>query len=171
LPLLFSLPCLAAEEGPSATLIEMRRHMLDPQINALTFHNMDELFTTFAVPAAGTPSALEEAPAGLDFSYQFDGETIPASAFGARTFTNALLIMRDDKIVHERYYNNTHADSRFLSMSMAKSFTSLLVGMAIADGLIGSVDDPVVQYVSELAGGGYDGVSIRQALLMRSGAD
>jgi CubicO group peptidase (beta-lactamase class C family) len=56
-------------------------------------------------------------------------------------------------------------------MSVAKSITSILVGMAVGDGAIASVDDPITRYVPELAGSGYRDVTIRQALQMRSGAD
>ena len=97
--LLVSAACAGAEDAPSATLIEMRRHMLDPAINSLTFRSMDELFTTFTVAKAGTPTVLDAAPAALDFTYEFDGDTVAAADFGERTYTNALLIMRDDKIV------------------------------------------------------------------------
>src|SRR5690606_31159036 len=60
-------------------------------------------------------------------------------------------------------------DSRWISMSMAKSISTTLVGAAIQDKLIKSVDDPLTRYLPELAGGGYDGVSIRHLLQMTSG--
>jgi CubicO group peptidase (beta-lactamase class C family) len=161
----------SARAQPSQALIEARRHMLNAEINTLTFRSMEQLFDTLRVASDGEPWRLDEQPAPLDFAYTFGGETRPAEAFLERAYTNALLILKNDRIVFERYLNNTREDDHFISMSAAKSITSILIGMAIDDGLIESVDDPIVRYIPELAGTGYDGVTIRQALLMRSGVD
>jgi CubicO group peptidase (beta-lactamase class C family) len=160
-----------APAAPSKALIELRRHLLDADINTLTFHSIDAMFDVIRVPTAGPPWHLQEHPAKLDFSYSFEGQSIPAEDFLERTYTNALLVIKNDRIVFERYLNNTTPETHFLSMSMAKSVTSILIGMAISDGAITSVNDPIVKYVPELAGTGYDGVTIRQALMMRSGVD
>ena len=160
-----------ASAQPSLTLIEARRRMLDPDINALTFRSMEALFDVQRVANEGQPWTLAEQPAPLDFTYAFGGETHAAEDFLERTYTNALIVLKDDRVVFERYLNNTGPDTHFISMSMAKSITSNLIGMAIEDGHIDSVDDPIVAYVPELAGTGYDGVTIRQALLMRSGTN
>jgi hypothetical protein len=161
----------SASADPPPALIALRRHLVDGDINTLTFRSIDQMFDTRRVATAGKPSALAEAPAPLDFSYPFEGKSIPAAEFAERTFTNALIILRDDRIVFEKYFNNTSPETHFLSMSMAKSITSTLIGMAIDDKAIASVNDPIVKYVPELKGTGYDGVTIRQALMMRSGAD
>ncbi|RYZ67348.1 MAG: class C beta-lactamase-related serine hydrolase, partial [Proteobacteria bacterium] len=136
-----------------------------------TFHSIATMFDTLPVENAGKPTRFARRIAPLDFTYAFEGRDVAASGFAARSFTNALLIVKDGRIVHEQYYNGTDERTHFLSMSVAKSITSNLVGMAIADGAIASVDDPVVKYVPALAGSGYEGVSIRQALMMRSGVD
>jgi CubicO group peptidase (beta-lactamase class C family) len=107
----------------------------------------------------------------LDFSYEFDGKNIPAADFAERTYTNALIIIKDDMIIFERYFNQTNEDTHFLSMSVAKSITSILVGMAIADGAIASVNDLIVKYIPELKDSGYADVTIRDALTMRSGCN
>ncbi len=161
----------APQAQPSEALIEARRHMLDPAINTLTFRSMEELFDTLRVDNEERSWRLGERLGRLDFSYTFDGETLDAEAFPERTYTNALIIIKNDEIVFERYFNNTDRDTHFISMSMAKSITSTLIGMAIDDGHIASLDDPLVEYVPELAESGYDGVTIREALLMRSGVD
>ena len=80
-----------------------------------------------------------------------------------------LLILKQGRIALEHYEADIDADSRWISMSMAKSISTTLVGAAIQDGLIGSVDDPLTRYLPQLAGGGYDGVSIRHLLQMTSG--
>jgi CubicO group peptidase (beta-lactamase class C family) len=89
--------------------------------------------------------------------------------FVARARTTGLLVLRDGKVVLERYWHGADATSRFASWSMAKSFVSTLVGFAIGDGLIKSVEDPITNYLPELKGSGYDGVPIKAILQMSSG--
>src|SRR5262245_47084608 len=112
----FASVARAAADPPPA-IIELRRHLVDGNINTLTFRSIDQMFDTRRVDTAGKASALTEAPAALDFSYEFEGKPIPAAEFAERTFTNALIILRDDRIVFERYFNNTGRDTHFLSMS------------------------------------------------------
>jgi len=166
-----TLPGTAALGAPSKALITLRQHMLDADVNTLTFHNMDEMFDTRRVPNGGDVWKLKKTPSALDFSYEFEGKTIQAADFPVRTYTNAILIIRNDKVVFEKYLNKTNENTHFISMSMAKSITSTLIGMAIDDGAIASADDQIVKYLPELKGTGYDGVTIRQALMMRSGVD
>jgi CubicO group peptidase (beta-lactamase class C family) len=156
---------------PSDAILKVRQRFLDADINTLTFHNIDEIFETRKVLTKGPVWNLSLKPAPLDFSYEFDGKSIPAAEFPERTYTNAIIVMKDDKVVFERYFNQTNEDTHFLSMSVAKSITSILVGMAINDGAISSVNDLIVKYIPELKGSGYHGVTIRQALMMRSGCN
>lgn len=75
---------------PSRALVEARRHMLDPEINTLTFRSMEALFDVLRVENEGQPSALPEAPATLDFAYEFEGQRRPAEAgSSARTRTRS----------------------------------------------------------------------------------
>ncbi len=80
-----------------------------------------------------------------------------------------LVIVQDGKIRLERYGLGFGATGRWTSFSVAKSFTSTLVGAAIADGAIHSLNDKVSQYIPDLRGSAYDDVSIRQLLTMTSG--
>ena len=83
--------------------------------------------------------------------------------------TTAFFIVKNDAIVFERYYNSGSQASPSLSFSMAKSFLSILVGCAIDDGYIQSVDQPVTDFVPELAAWGYGRVKIEHLLQMTSG--
>lgn len=83
--------------------------------------------------------------------------------------TNGLLILRNGEIVVERYGYGRKDDARFLSFSMAKSVTSLLIGRALEAGMIGSLDAPAEKYVKALAGSPYGGTKIRDLLRMSSG--
>lgn len=81
----------------------------------------------------------------------------------------ALIIVHEGKLRLERYGLDFSADGRWTSFSVAKSFTSTLVGAAINDGFIASVDDKVSDYIPDMQGSVYDDVSIRQLLTMTSG--
>lgn len=155
---------------PIATQI-LRWHMNDGDVNAFAFRNMDELFTIRTVPHSGAAWVLPREDHKLDFSYEFNGKTFIAEDFLERSYTNAFLVMKNGKIVTEIYRNNSDASTRFMGWSMTKSITAMLVGAAVADGYIASIDDPVVKYLPELKKGGYREVTLRQILEMRSGVD
>lgn len=143
-------------------VIAMRWQLLNPEINSFTFRETDRVFESRRVPRGGEVWTIEK------------GEPLALPdypAFAERTFTNALLVIKDGKVVFEDYRNRTDDTTRLLSMSMAKTITALLVGIALEQGKITSLDDPAEKYVPELKGTGYDGVTIRQILQMRSGID
>ena len=103
-----------------------------------------------------------------------DGEPLPIAtaevdAFMAAQNVAGLLVLQDGKVRLERYALGYSREGRWTSFSVAKSVTSTLVGAAIRDGYIKSLDEPVTKYIPDLAGGGYDGVTIRQILTMTSG--
>lgn len=83
--------------------------------------------------------------------------------------TAALVIVQDGKVRFEKYGLDFDANGRWTSFSVAKSFTSTLVGVAIKDGYIESLDDKVSDYIPDMKGSVYDDVSIRQLLTMTSG--
>jgi CubicO group peptidase (beta-lactamase class C family) len=107
----------------------------------------------------------------MDFSYSWQGSSYSAEDFLERTYTNALLVMKNGRIVTEIYRNNSTPQSRFIGWSMTKSITSVLIGCAMEDGYIDSLDTAISHYLPELIGGGYEDVSIRHVMQMRSGVD
>lgn len=163
-------PTVGAADA-SAALQQLRRNFMDGTFNTLTFRRMDDIFDTYRVENGTTVWKIPEDSRAIDVSYEFEGQTFDLPAFLDRTYTNAFLVIRGGHILYESYRNKTTVDSHLLSMSMAKSITSILIGVAVADGRIASLDDPIVKYVPELEHTGYDGVTIRQALLMRSGVE
>ncbi len=163
-------PSLPRSTVPAAVQ-DLRRKMNDADVNALTFHVMDQLFTTRTVARSGPVWQLPRSDHRLDFVYEYQGRRFTPEQFLDRTFTNALLVMRDGVIVSEIYRNNTDDRTRFMGWSMTKSIVSILIGCALQEGRIKSLDDPIIAYLPELKGGGYDGATIRQILQMRSGVD
>lgn len=113
------------------------------------------------VPAGGTASPL---PPGPPLKLPLD---IDAYMAGQRS--SALLIVQDGKLRLERYGLGFDGSGRWTSFSVAKSATSMLVGAAIKDGHIKSMDDKVSVYIPEMKGSAYDDVSVRQLLTMTSG--
>jgi CubicO group peptidase (beta-lactamase class C family) len=103
--------------------------------------------------------------------YQADGvkQTDDFESFLTETGTTAFIVIHGDTILYENYFNGFQRDSYFTSFSVAKSFLSALVGIAIDEGYIGNVNDPVILYIPELRGRGLDGLTIRQLLNMSSG--
>ncbi|MBL8329475.1 MAG: serine hydrolase [Rubrivivax sp.] len=114
-----------------------------------------------AVPAGPTPRPLPPGPP-LKLSLEID-------AYMAMQRSAALLIVHDGRLRVERYGLGFDAQGRWTSFSVAKSITSTLVGAAIADGYIRSMDDKVSQYIPAMKGSAYDDVSLRQLLTMTSG--
>ena len=113
------------------------------------------------VAASGTASAL---PPGPPLQLPLD-----VDAFMAGQRSAALLVLHDGKLRLERYGLGFDGSGRWTSFSVAKSFTSTLVGAAIKDGYIKSMDDKVSAYIPAMKGSAYDDVSIRQLLTMTSG--
>lgn len=98
------------------------------------------------------------------------GKTMSVADYMAAYRVSGLLVIKDGKVVLERYGLDRNADDRWTSFSVSKSVTSTLVGAAIKDGYIKSLDEPVTTYVPELKGGAYDGVTVGQLITMTSGA-
>jgi CubicO group peptidase (beta-lactamase class C family) len=160
-----------APAGPSPAVIAMREQWLNPAINSFTFRDTDKVFESRAVPRSGPVAPLTTgAPLAMP-QHQSGGQPMPYAAWADRTFTNALLVMKDGKIVFEDYRNKSDAATHFISFSMAKTITALLVGIALDEHKIRSLDDKAGDYVPELKAGGYGDATIRQILQMRSGVD
>jgi hypothetical protein len=93
----------------------------------------------------------------------------PFDEFLRSTNTTSFIVIKNDEILFERYFNGYRRDSIVTSFSIAKSVTSALVGIAIDEGFIASVDDPIVDYLPEMRGRGLDEITIRDLLLMSTG--
>lgn len=123
---------------------------------------MDRLFPSRTVPRGDAPVLpLENAAKPLDWP-EVDAYLATHSATG-------LLLMKDGKVLLERYQYGRKAEDRFTSWSMAKTVVAMAVGVAIAEGRIAGIDDPVDKYEPALKGTAWEGVSLRHVLHMASG--
>jgi CubicO group peptidase (beta-lactamase class C family) len=167
LPLILSAsaPAYAADSAA----IAKRRTILTPANRVQSFRTMDTVFPFHVIERGGPVAVLPGGGQKLEVIYNFNGKHKTLDDLLARTRTQGFLVIKDGKIVDERYFNGADDKTRFTSWSVAKSFTSTLVGLALADGKIKSLDDPVTKYLPELKGSGYDGVPIKDLLEMSSG--
>ncbi|WP_170769923.1 serine hydrolase domain-containing protein [Ruegeria lacuscaerulensis] len=126
------------------------------------FSHMNEAFLTVALPRGNGPTSELTYGTGFDLPESTD-QWIEDRA------VTSLLVMQDGEIRFEEYYLGTGPDDHRISWSVAKSYLSALFGILLAEGAIGSLDDPVVQYAPKLAGTAYDGATVRNVLNMASG--
>lgn len=157
--------CAAQPEPASAALPRLERTsdvLFWSQAEREAGFRAMERITSHRTVAAG--GAVRTLPAG-------DPLNLDVDAFMAAEKVAGLLVLQDGRVRLERYGLGFGPEGRWTSFSVAKSVTSTLVGAAIADGHIESLETPLVRYLPELAGSAYDGVTVRQLLTMTSGAD
>ncbi len=141
-----------------------------PAEQAAGYRRIEEVFPTRTVKRGVTVHPLPRA-AGPEpkVAFTFEGKAFDTDSYMRAYNVAGLLIIKDGKIVLERYGLGRTADDRWTSFSVAKSVTSTLVGAAIQDGKIKSLNEPVTTYIPELKGSAYEGVTVRQMLMMSSG--
>ncbi len=143
-----------------------------PGVEVRTFSHSDSLFPVNVAWKGGSVRVLEPSERKLPpIHFRTKGTSEELDLFDYLTDNRVagLLILKDGKVVLEDYELGTGPETRWISFSMAKSVSSTLVGAALKQGLIASLEDPVTKYVPGLAGGVYDAVSVRNLLLMASG--
>lgn len=143
--------------------------LFDEDVIVENFSSMDTLFETVEIKKTGPEHQFDRAIRTLPAEYLYKGEKRATKTFLEKTNTTALLVLKNNSITFEDYYLGTTEHDRRISWSTAKSFLSAIFGVAVAEGDIVSLQDPVTQYVPELKGSGYDGVSIKNVLQMSSG--
>ena len=135
------------------------------------FNRVYELFPTSNLAPSNNPSSFEiESMIELPNSFVYESRSVDVNEYLDRTDVSALLILKDGKIRYENYWLTGGREVKWISMSVGKSFVSALVGIALDQGHIKSIQDPVTIYVPQLKDSAYDGVSIKDILQMSSGA-
>ncbi len=123
------------------------------------FHTLDG--HPYPLPAASHPMP--------PVHYAMDGHTYGLEDYRRRQRVTGLLILKDGRVAYEHYASGNTTTTLWTSRSVAKSVVSILIGMAVKEGFIGSVDDPVTRYLPELAGTAWNDVSLRKLLQHTSG--
>ena len=142
--------------------------LLSPTAQAHAYRNVDRMFATRTIRRGKTVLRLER---GQEISprYQADQGMHGVDAYMDRTNVAGLLVIKEEQIVLERYSLGLEESARWSSMSMIKSLTSTLVGAALQQGAIASLDDSVSRYIPALRGCAYDAVTVRNLITMSSG--
>lgn len=162
---------VVAAQPLDPAMIEARRQRSNPSVNVLTYRHLDELFDTREVSPGSQTWALPRSSLTLsdDAPVKIGGQETTLTQAMQDLRINAILVMKDGRIVKEIHRNGGREDSRYASFSMSKSWISMLFGIAQAQGHIGSVDDLVTDYLPELKGTAYDNVTLSHLLNMRAG--
>lgn len=162
----------------SVAIAQPRRHLprgeefllLSPTWQAYAYRNVERMFATRRITRGDHVLALARG-AEIAPRYESGGALRGVEDYVERANVAGLLVLRGGTILLERYALGLEEDLRWSSMSMIKSLTSTLVGAALQDGAIASLDDAVSGYLPDLRGSAYDAVSIRHLITMSSGVD
>jgi CubicO group peptidase (beta-lactamase class C family) len=145
---------------------------LYPDIQVQTFRNIDRLFPTRTVKRGAHADTLPKSATplkGVEFASA--GKKYDIYDYMSLNRVSGLLVIKDGKIAFERYELGNKETTRWMSMSVVKSVSSTLVGVAIRDGYIKSLDDPITKYLPTLAGSAYEGSTVKTLLQMASGVE
>jgi len=158
--------------------VDPRRMLIDPEsywsqpYSFYFFHHMDKIprqrLDWVRKPAQTYP--LHDGNEAFTLSYSINGKTSTLDEYLEQADVLGFLVMKDDRIVFEKYLHGATPQDRFLSMSVEKSIVSVLFGTAVDEGKI-NVKDPVTKYLPDLASGAYKECIIEDLLHMASGIE
>lgn len=141
-----------------------------PEQQVAGYRNINKIFPTRKIIAGKHPLELPEALINInDVNVTADGKTITIDEYFKQQSIAGLMVLKNGKIAYERYGLGNTKDSQWVSFSVAKSVTSMLIGAAIKDGYIKSVDEKVTDYLPRLKNSAYDQATIRNIMQMSSG--
>lgn len=163
-------------DGPDAERLGMKQGypvcaqaLTRPECRVGTWSANEKVAASSLVSPSDDPMPLprwQDAPA-ISYRWGFSSKTL--DDFMADTKTTGLMVIKDGRVVAERYQYGRQPDMRFRSFSMAKTFTAMLVGIAHGKGLIRSLDDKAADYWPEIAPSAYGQTTLRNLLRMSSG--
>ncbi len=145
--------------------------VLPADMQAGTYRNIDKIFNTRTFSRGTTVYPLPNSPMPLtSVKYSPDGKnTYGIEEYLKRNNVAGLLIIKEGKIVLERYAQGNTETTKWTSFSVGKSITSTLVGAAVQDGTIKDIQALVTDYLPQMKGTAYEGVTIKHLLQMSSG--
>lgn len=163
-------PAYVHANEPIGTVRQVYDGRLYPDVQVSTFRNIDRLFPTRIVPSGGKVRELPRGePALEDFSFEAEGKTYDLYDVLSLNRVSGMLVIHDARVVFEKYLLGNDETTRWMSMSVVKSMTAVLIGAAIQDGYIRDINDPIVDYLPRFRGTAYDGVTVKHLLQMASG--
>ena len=170
LAILLTITCAVLVAQQVGSIGQILAGTMLPDQEVSTFEHSELLYPSTRVPRKGPVRQLPPAASQMkNIHFKSDGKDYDLFDYLADNRIAGLLILKDGKVAFENYELGATPASRWASFSMAKSVSSTLVGAALQQGLISSLDVPASRYVPSLKDGGYEGVSIRNLLQMASG--
>ena len=145
--------------GHGALKVYRIMHLYDEDKIANNFINMNKLFTTsepIQPSSKAKPLPKSDKPFYLPSTFYFEDKDQDLNAALKHFKTDGLLIIKEGEVVYEEYFNGNSQTTRHISWSVAKSFLSSLVGIAVNDGLIDDINDPITKYLPDFKNTGYD---------------
>ena len=133
------------------------------------FRTMGDKFNSRTISHGPDVFTFKQGIKKLPEKYIFNGKEKSVSSFIDHTGTTGMIVIKDDTILFEKYYQGNTEASKAISWSVAKSFVSALFGIAVSEGSIKDINQPVTDYLPLLKNSGYNGVSIKNVLQMSSG--
>ncbi|MGB0861691.1 MAG: serine hydrolase domain-containing protein [Saprospiraceae bacterium] len=166
----FILLALGIWGYPKWKMLNHVMHLFDDDKIVENFRTFNEVTPISELTASKTPLPYsKKSNINLPDSFKFMGTDYNTEAFLKDSWTTGFLVIQNDTVVFEKYYLKNTETTRNISWSMAKSFISALIGIAIEEGHIKNVMQNVEEYLPELKGSGYEGVRIKDVLQMSTG--
>ncbi|MEW6019110.1 MAG: serine hydrolase domain-containing protein, partial [Pseudomonadota bacterium] len=140
-----------------------------PELQSRGYRTIEDVFQVNTIARGDQVRPLVMARRQIAPTFEHAGQSWTVDSYMQAFNVSGVLVLKDGEILLERYGLGRQPAERWTSFSVAKSLTSTLVGAAIKDGKIAGLNAPVTDYIPELKGSGYDGVTVRQLLMMSSG--
>lgn len=143
--------------------------LFDEDVIVSNFSNMKQMAPTKIVRRSGEVYRFGEHHRLLPTYFAYNDRYVDTGRWLKETNTTAMIVLKGNDISYEEYFLGTGEFDYRISWSVAKSFLSAVFGVAVEEGLIADLNYPVTDYVPDLVGSGYEGVSIKNILQMSSG--
>ena len=154
---------------PKALRVHKVKTLYDKDKIVYNFVNMNKIFPSRNIDASINPKPLKRNIKSLPETFIYEGEEKNLEQYLDYFWSDGMLVLHNDEIVYENYWLGNNESKKHISWSVAKSLISALVGIAIEERLIDSVNDPVTKYLDDFKGTGYEDVSIKDILQMSTG--
>lgn len=151
------------------TRLQMAMTMFDKEHIHKNFISVNNYFNLSSIPASKDPFIIPKGATIKLPDYIHKKKKYTAEDYFKGVNTTAFTVLKNDSIRYERYWQNHTDTTRHISWSVAKSYLAILMGRAIEEGHIESVNDPIDKYLPNLKGSGFEGVKLKDILQMASG--
>lgn len=145
-------------------------YLLDEDRIVENFRSFDQLMPVSRIKASPNPFVYPKGELlNIPANFVYEGKNMRSDDFMKESNTTGLMVVQNDTVVYEKYYLGNTDTTKNISWSMAKSFLSALIGIAVEEGHIKSLEQAIDEYCPILKGSGYEGITIKNTLQMSTG--